>query len=345
MKKLIIPLLLFTAVFLTGFFFLRYTYVWAGNMSLFLATPDYFKQIFSNSFPIYRLVSNFLLQFFGMHPVGPAIVALVVTLGYCLLAWLFGKLLPRIGRKWWFRAALGLIIAGSVATTAIVPAARAKELTCEVKICTKNHDWKRILEILPPEVCEFRMDLLPFAILALQETGGLTRYMGHYPLRKSEDMNYHGGEIQTGSFFDCILAECLGIPNEALHHIFQFSCGCPLGSSFLSLQLLIRNNMALGNYTLARKYCAILGRSPRFAAEAKWLAGLCDKEDTLPDGTDSAHAPVVAKEHTVSLAIMSRNGIGGKKCQERFLATQVLDGNPTLFGMMLVEPGSESNVR
>ena len=91
MKKHIIPALVFVCVFFVSLFFQKYTLINAEGLGLFLLTPDYFRSIFSNPWPISTLLNDFFLQFLRFTYIAQAIVATVVTLVFLLTRGIFSR--------------------------------------------------------------------------------------------------------------------------------------------------------------------------------------------------------------------------------------------------------------
>lgn len=77
-----IPCVIFAAVWYVSSNVLRYTMLMQEQKGIFLNTPDYYRQLFSDPWPIANLASDFLVQFYRTAGLGAAIVALTVTLVY-----------------------------------------------------------------------------------------------------------------------------------------------------------------------------------------------------------------------------------------------------------------------
>ena len=321
----------FALVFLVEFFLRKYSLVWASNMSLFLFSPDWFHVVFAKPFPVFHVVKSFLLQYFGLHPLGPVVVAAVLTL--ILLAF---RLIPLFRRPKAF-AMLAAVASIVVLISALLPSSREAERRSKVLVSTRNRDWNAVLAALPPS--RPTSDLMSFAMLALQQKGQLCDRMFEYPVKTMSDLDYFGTDDIVGSFFEAMLAENLGLQNEAVHRIFQMNCSCPYGNSFLGLNLLVRNNLALGNMAMVRKYAEVLSLSPRFKGEARRLLALCDKAASEASAqptnaaqpgayvppASSADAPVVDHNPLVLLMSLQSAGKYSRAAGERFMAYQLLD--------------------
>ena len=84
-KGFIIPAALFIAVFCTSFFFQRYTLAYQENTDLFLLTPDWLREVFSQPLPLSNFTESFLKQFYSEPVTGPMIPATVTVAIYLCL--------------------------------------------------------------------------------------------------------------------------------------------------------------------------------------------------------------------------------------------------------------------
>ena len=140
------------------------------------------------------------------------------------------------------------------------------------------------------------------------------------------DMDYQGSDLCIGGFFDAMLAESLNIQNEVMHGVFQLNSERPYGTCFMSLHLLIRCALTQKNYKLAEKYTKVLGRSPRYAYEAKKILPYCYGESLpLPVSNTSGKALLVDKNPISLLLMLSYTDLASKRSRDRFIAYQLLD--------------------
>ncbi|MBQ6244824.1 MAG: hypothetical protein IJK55_08950 [Bacteroidales bacterium] len=105
MKKAVTPLLIAAAVFTVSLIAQRYTLICQEYDGLFLAVPDYFRQLFRKPLPLSHLVTDFLTQFFRFSVYGPAILAVLVTAVFLLLR----RLLSAVGLQLECICALGAL--------------------------------------------------------------------------------------------------------------------------------------------------------------------------------------------------------------------------------------------
>lgn len=317
MKKFIVPVVVFAAVFLTGLLCVSHIFINIGQYSLFLLTPDYFAQVFKEPFPISHIVVSFFTQFFDIPAVGPLIIAALALVVYAV----FGAILRKINVSHKLSKALmsGIILI-SCAVVAVSPSIRKNDRHFALEQYARQHQWDKILNSATFSVAEKDRTVIPYAMLALNAKGQLMDGMGAYPLKGPEDLDMEGVQTREGYWFSSILDECLGNYNEALHHLFQASCTMPYGMSHISLYQLIRFNMENENYTLARKYARILKCNPRNSAlAAKILKSLEGKSDKAPS-QDKSSAPVITDSPIYNLAMLRQAGVQSAMANERLAA-------------------------
>lgn len=380
-KSVLIPILLFVAVFCETQFCQPYSLKFESWQSLFLLTADWFHEVFSYSFPVSTLLGSLLEQYYDVQVAGALIVAALVTAIYmCVNVFLrrtglpFHRLVSLLAAcacwsltasaetntavvavllaagvlallslslrrrltspvRGWEMAAAALIVC--IATVSVItnPSARKREAVSRAQVCACTSQWDRLLKAATPEACVKDPRLMPFAFLALGEKGTLGDRMFEYPLSGPQDFDMTGDNSAVGSFFNSILNEQMGSTNEAIHHIFQYSCHLPHGSSYISLLLLTRFNAEGGHYTMSRKYAEVLRRNPKSRRAASGLltryAGLADVCDSL--GHSSASARVVTNNPAYNIGQFNLDGISSDFLTERFLCYALLEGDIERF--------------
>mgnify|MGYP007069870022 CR=1 FL=1 len=204
----------------------------------------------------------------------------------------------------------------------VTPSATRQERRCKVLVSAKNHNWNAVIAAATPSRCESDRELLPFALLALQNKGLLGDRLFEYPVREMHDLDYQGKDINIGHFFDAVLAESLNLPNEAIHNVFQLNCGRPYGMCFLSLHLLIRNNIEKGNFSMVDKYLRILARSPRFASDARKMLSRLEAPTPAPGAhkNTSGDARLLTKNPIMNIGMLLEDGRVGEGGEDRFLS-------------------------
>lgn len=90
MKKYIMPLLIAVTVFCITLFFQRFTILRQEGLGLFLNTPDFYRALMFDPFPLSNLTGSFLVQFYSNMYVGCAIVALLVLVVFLIARALLG---------------------------------------------------------------------------------------------------------------------------------------------------------------------------------------------------------------------------------------------------------------
>lgn len=84
MKKWIVPLLLFAAVFFVSWLYQPFTLICQEYEGLFLNAPDYWTRAFGQPWPISGIVSDFLIQFYRDPVYGALITASLLVLAFLL---------------------------------------------------------------------------------------------------------------------------------------------------------------------------------------------------------------------------------------------------------------------
>ena len=102
MKRLLIPLITFAAAFAVLQLLLPYSLFAAERDSLFLLTPDYLHEVFSEPLPVTHLLGAFFAQFFYFPYAGAALCALPVAIVAGLLA--------RCFRRRWLKVLPALVL-------------------------------------------------------------------------------------------------------------------------------------------------------------------------------------------------------------------------------------------
>ncbi|MBQ0086156.1 MAG: hypothetical protein KBS72_00520 [Bacteroidales bacterium] len=313
MKKYIVPIFLFLAVFLTLQVYAGHILVKKGQFSLFLLTPDYFTQVFREPFPISHIILSFVIQFFDIPFVGPAVIAAIAVSLFCICHAIFRK--KRVSDV----LLCGLLLAGCL-FIAVLPGIKRENRYCAVEQYARQHRWDELLDIARPGVVRDNRSLMPYAMLALNAKGQLVGNMGSYPLSGPQDLDTEGIHTMEAYWFSSLLDEALGNYNEAVHHLFQASCFLPQGMSNISLYQMIRFNMENENYTLARKYAGILLRSPRNYFLAKGLLKAMEGRQNRASTTDKALSPVITDSPIVNLGLLRKAGMQSAMANERLAA-------------------------
>lgn len=209
---------------------------------------------------------------------------------------------------------------------------RTQERLASVMIDSRRHRWEQVLKVATVENARDDARLIPFAALALGEVNQLGDRIFQYPMDGPEDFDFEGENSQTGSFCNSLLSECLGSPNEAMHHIFQFSCHRPHTLSHVSLYQMIKYQIEAGDFALARKYAEVLRHSPRNRATAdkmlKLYAGAPQDDSTYRANPVSR---VVTNNPAYNLGQYQMAGLPSEHLTQRFLCYMLLQGDLGAF--------------
>ena len=287
----------------------------------------------SRGLPFHNLISLLtVLVCWVAEASGPSNVPMVrlalIALICALLSLLLSRRDAKPSRRWELPVAVGLILV-AMAFVSFDGKVRRHEATARVQVSARRHNWDDVLKTASPERCTVYPELMPYAFMALGEKDALGDNLFRYPVKGPEDLGMEKDNTLEGSLFNSILNECLGVPNEAIHHIFQYASRVPHGMSHLALYQLARYNAQAGNFTLARKYAGILTHNPRARASAEAflerIASATDAADTL--GHSSASSLVVTSSPLFNLAQMSASGINSFHAANRYLCYQLLQGD------------------
>lgn len=87
--RVCVPLAIIAIVWYVTLPVLRYTMLMQEQRGLFLFAPDYFRQVFSDPWPITTLISDFLVQFYRNASLGAFITAMIVAKTYLMVCIIF----------------------------------------------------------------------------------------------------------------------------------------------------------------------------------------------------------------------------------------------------------------
>ncbi len=87
--RLVVPVAIIAIVWYVTLPVLRYTLLMQEQRGIFLMTPDYFRQLFSDPWPVTTLISDFLVQFYRIASLGALVTALIVMKVYQMTCVIF----------------------------------------------------------------------------------------------------------------------------------------------------------------------------------------------------------------------------------------------------------------
>lgn len=252
-------------------------------------------------------------------------------LAFCAL---FLKNVPPRKIQRWESALAAVVIMGAYISIIGSKEVRKEEKLAQVRVDTRRQEWGKLVLDVSPKDAENDRRLMPYVFLAQSVANTLGSQMFQYPIQGPEDFDTQGDNSLNGELFSSFLADNLGCTNEAIHHIFQFSCHMPHGMCHLTLYQLIRYNIEAQNFTMVRKYAEILSHSPknkkRMLQILEMYADAVDAPYTerAPEGLPvGADARVISDNPAMNMGNMRLDGLNTQAAVDRFLAYMLLYGH------------------
>ena len=210
----------------------------------------------------------------------------------------------------------------------------SREKTSALRVSVIQSDWNALLSVATPEAVREDRSMLPFAMMALGGKGQLGDRIFDYDIQSEDDFDMADQEDSYVSlFFRGFLYEQLQCPNEAVHNFFQLATVQPHGQSFLVLRQLVSDHYRMGNFTLARKYLAILSRSSCNGRFVKYYEALLRKG--VPREADSLAfrktVPLMSHDPFYNLFTLDANGFRSQFLIDRVLCTLLLRDDLSKF--------------
>lgn len=371
MKKFIFPALLAATVFFVSICCQRFTILRQEGLGLFLLTPDFFRDLLFDAFPLSNLVGSFLVQFYSNFYVGAAIVSAMVVAVYFIAKGLFRRFgldmevvnvacacaawiaiaraaNPSMGMAIIFcslavLAAVSLffrkkvekrtilagfdISAGILAIAAVSlyiflsPFIKEGEKWSKIEFAAVQGEWKYLLRVANVKEAEKDIQVVPFALLALNAQGRLADEVDKYPIMENFGLDFGDEMSYRRSLFDAVLYNALGCYNEAIHRTHQCGDFLPHCTSFRTLRMLVKENHALGDSLMVVKYCDILDRSLSHREFVEYFrANPCPqrKHNTLQE---SAAAPLIVTKDPMGIMLqMGKADISNPMVMDRYYA-------------------------
>ena len=317
MKRFLPYLVCFAAAFLLFRLAIPHMLMLQETFALFLCTPDWLRDTFTSPWPLTHIVANMLLQFFHYSWGGPLVLSLLVTFIVWLCTLPFRK--RRQTMAAWCTTFALLVIGTYLLCTGHI---QARERLCKVEYATLHYDWQTILHTATPEAVSEDRTLLPYALLALTETGALADRMFTYPIESIDDFFPKSWYSCSQLLFGSMLYERMGSLNEAIHLTMQAGDALPHGTSFGILRRLATLNRLQGNDTLADKYLYLLGKSTLHASHPQGAYPRNNAAHTFDaeQGTQkSSQAPVVHDEWFYNVTAMLSDGASSPTLLHRSL--------------------------
>ncbi len=108
----LIPILLTAAVAIFTYYRQTFTLLRQEEIGLFLNTPDYYRTISMNPLPVSHIIGGFIVQFFGIHPLGTILFTTGISAAYLISLGIMKKIGAPLEvictalacTVWWFTA-------------------------------------------------------------------------------------------------------------------------------------------------------------------------------------------------------------------------------------------------
>ena len=139
-------------------------------------------------------------------------------------------------------------------------------------------------------------------------------------------------------FFKAFLYETLNCPNEAIHNDAQLALLQEHGQCFMTLRHLLANNVAIGNFALARKYAAVLSKSTLHGQYVRFFQARMAL-DTPREPSSLAFrmdVPLISQDPFYNLYVLQGNGMVAPATLDRLLTTLLLRRDLERFQALLL---------
>ncbi len=231
-----------------------------------------------------------------------------------------------------------LLLAAGMASSLGCREYRIRERIHRVEHMAEEGRWDDILDVVTPEVSADDPVRRRYALLALIETGRLAEEAFRYGITDADDMFFAGSTDVVGCNFNALLAECLGLDNEAIHQLFQLNCLSTFGCSFRSMRRITDAFLRQGETETAEKYLRVLMHS---SCHGSWVRSrMGDLSRSMSERTAAADDAVLTcarneRPLLTDMACLFHAHPENRKCGEMLLcgllASRDLDGFAELF--------------
>lgn len=255
----------------------------------------------------------------------------VAILLFLIPVFLLSRLLPKRETRplkgWAEVAGTVVLIVGVGLFLSLNPRISSREKTATLRTAVATSDWDTVLSVATPEAVQEDRSMLPFALMALGLKGQIGDRIFDYNIQSQDDFDMNEQEDSYVSlFFRGFLYDNLQCPNEAVHNFFQLATVQRHGQSFLVLRQLVADHYKQGNFTLARKYLAILSKSSCHGRFIRYY------EDLLKNGTPQAadslefrkNVPLMSHDPFYNLFTLDANGFRTQFLIDRVLCTLLI---------------------
>ena len=255
----------------------------------------------------------------------------VAILLFLIPVFLLSRLLPKRETsplKGWAEVAGTLILLAGVGLfLSFSSRISSREKTATLRTAVATSDWDTVLSVATPEAVQEDRSMLPFAMMALGLKGQIGDRIFDYDIQSQDDFDMNEQEDSYVSlFFRGFLYDNLQCPNEAVHNFFQLATVQRHGQSYLVLRQLVADHYKQGNFTLARKYLAILSKSSCHGRFIRYYEDLLDKG--TPRAADSLdfrkNVPLMSHDPFYNLFTLDANGFRTQFLIDRVLCTLLI---------------------
>lgn len=246
---------------------------------------------------------------------------LLIGAVFCLICLIF-----KVGTKWELKQSYSIIGGVAILLGAAVIISSDKDIKemekwSIVEQAAANNVWDLLLETATPVQTEKTREMIPYALLALNEKGQLGDKMFMYPVQGPQDLDTEGVSTRRGFLFSSILYDRLGCTNEAIHQTFQAACYLRHGTSFGTLRRLVQFYEKLGNKELVTKYCAILSRSTlhkSFISSHMQNNPQTSSPRLMEDSNQSYLVGIMNHDQQADLILLQQEGISSTLMLDRY---------------------------
>lgn len=231
----------------------------------------------------------------------------------------------------WAELAVSLAVCGFSAFVATDKTVSGNEKWAKLQDAMEKSDWDRALEVATPEATTADGRMLPYAILALGESGRLPYRLIEYPVTDGSDFDFAGYSDQIVFFFNSLLAASMCDYAESIHGVFQSSCSYKHNTGFGSLRALIRYNALAGNREMVEKYVKVLSRSVLNSGYGKRYLQMMKDGERACGPNDSWNREVRSHNEVENLLYAMTSGVVSRALLDRILCYYIVTGRNDLF--------------
>lgn len=231
-------------------------------------------------FFIYHQMSDMTLAGTLMILVVGAVVATAV-----FLATMFGKPFSKLPKllhdKFLEISLLALVLVSSIGIVAKDgPLTQYHEDIAYLEYLGEHGQWDKVLEFVSVQDAQSNEYKRKYALLALSETGQLSKYAFRYGLSSSDDFLFFDVQEPYCLGFNALFYRSLGMNNPAIYSVYQQAVQSLPGLSFDTIRALADMYLEQKDYVMAKKYIDILSHS---TCHGKWVKARLPELEAIKD--------------------------------------------------------------